>query len=62
VYVQERSMLATDASSFDPRQPYAHVGARMPSSGYAPPIPQWRVELVPFLADALGIRLPRALG
>ena len=62
VYVQERSVLATAAASFDPRRPYAPVGARMPSSGYAPPVQQWRVELVPFLAAALGIRLPRALG
>ena len=59
VYVQEQMVLPAELeSAFDPREPYAHVGARVPATEYRLPILEWRLELVPFYAGALGLRWP----
>jgi hypothetical protein len=47
---------------FDPNEPYAHVGARVPAAENALPIPEWRVDLEHLHAAMLGIRWPKSLG
>ena len=63
VYIQEHSVLPGDLDApFDPNEPYAHVGERIPAAQNALPIPEWRVELVHLHAANLGIRWPRYPG
>ena len=63
VYVQEHSVLPSDLDApFDPNEPYAYVGERVPAAANALPIPEWRVDLVHLHAAMLGIRLPRFPG
>jgi len=59
-YVQEHSVLPSDLDApFDPNEPYAHVGDRVPAAEHALPIPEWRVELEHVHAALLGIRWPK---
>ena len=63
VYVQEHSVVPADLDApFDPNEPYAHVGERIPAAENALPIPEWRVELEHLHAAVLGIRWPRYPG
>jgi contact-dependent growth inhibition (CDI) system CdiI-like immunity protein len=60
VYVQEHSVLPADLDvPFDPNEPYPYVGARIPASECALPIPEWRVELSHVQSALLGLRLPK---
>lgn len=59
VYVQTLTVLARDLDEpFDPHAPWQHVGARIPATEAGLPISEWRVDLLPFLAHAFGLRLP----
>ena len=63
VYVQEHSVLPADLDApFDPNEPYAHVGTRIPAAENGLPIAEWRVEIEHLRAAMLGIRLPRFPG
>jgi hypothetical protein len=51
VYVQELSVVAADLEApFNPADPYAHVGARVPAAQQGLPIAEYRTELMPLLA------------
>lgn len=59
VHVQEHSVLPSDLDApFDPKEPYAHVGERVPAADNALPIAEWRVEIAHVHAAMLGIRWP----
>jgi hypothetical protein len=59
VYVQEHPVVAAELDApFDPTEPYAHAGERIPASQQALPIAEWRVDLVSLFAASLGIRWP----
>ncbi len=59
VYVQEHPVVAADLDApFDPAMPYAHLGQWIPASHQALPIAEWRVDIVPLYAAAMGIRWP----
>ena len=63
VYVQEHSVLPADIDTpFEPNEPYAHVGERIPAAEHALPIPEWRVAVEHLHAAMLGIRWPKYLG
>jgi len=63
VYVQDHSVIPAElAVLFDPSDPYAHVGERIPAAENALPIPEWRVSLEHVHAAMLGIRWPKSLG
>jgi len=63
VYVQEHSVLPADLDApFDPNEPYAHVGERVPAAEHALPIPEWRMAVEHLHAAMLGIRWPKYLG
>jgi len=63
VYVQEHSVLPADIDTpFEPNEPYAHVGERIPAAEHALPIPEWRVAIEHLHAAMLGIRWPKYLG
>jgi CdiI N-terminal domain len=56
VYVQEHVVVPADCDTlFDPWFPDPHVGTRVAAVGGVP-FPEWRIELIPVLASAFGIR------
>ena len=59
VYVQQHSVASSVLDPpFDPASPYEYLGERIATSKLGLPIPEWRVDLVPIYAAALGIRWP----
>ena len=63
VYVQEHAVLPAELDvPFDPSNPYAHVGERIPATENALPIPEWRVPVEHVQAAMLGIRRPKDFG
>jgi hypothetical protein len=59
VYVQSQVVIPEEAdAAFDPSSPYAHVGARIPSSENGLSIPEWRCNVTELLAVDFGIRWP----
>ena len=58
-FVQPHCVLAAELDrTFDPMEPYAHVGARVPVTEQQLPIAEWRVELEQVLANVMRIRWP----
>jgi hypothetical protein len=62
VYVQEHVVLGAELDApFDPTDAYPHVGARVPTTENALPIPEWRIEFEDLHAAMLGLRGPKYL-
>jgi hypothetical protein len=59
VYVQEHPVVQSGLEEpFDPDQPYAQVGERIPASEHGLGIPEWRMDFLDLIAANLGIRWP----
>lgn len=59
IYVQEHPVIPSELEvPFDPGQPYAHVGERVPASEHGLGIPEWRMDFTELIAGNLGIRWP----
>ena len=59
VYVQPHCVLPWELGQpFDPAEPYAHLGARIPASEQELPIPEWRINLEQLFASVMRIRWP----
>ena len=59
IHVQPHCVLPSELTArFNPFDPYAHIGSRIPATEESLPIPEWSVDLDRFLAAALHIRWP----
>ena len=62
LYMQKQTFVPAEfTETFDPWNPDAQIGKRVPATEEGLPIAEWRTKLVHLFATAFGIRIPNYL-